>query len=320
MNVSNTSKSSSITAAVETSFLLVHAVIILTGVVGNALVIVVVKTTPSMYTTTNFLLVNVAVANLFTVIWLIPADGFSFLAPPGGSASDFLCRFFTYNSLPKLTTAVSGTTFTLIAVERYHAIIKPLRAGRRLTTENVRYVIAGIWFFWCAILVPFVIFIKYDENEQNCTEKWSSTLFKNVLLTVLSVTFITLVGTMVFCYSNLIKNLYFTKSILPESATADSDKKSKRKLIKFLVLITIAYLICFAPYIASFVQYAIFTTYSPSAHNIVVTMLYGNSSISPFICAFQSSNYREGFKKILYGCIKCLPRQQVEEDQSVQRD
>lgn len=316
MNVSNNSKSSIITS-VETPFLLVHAVIILTGVVGNVLVIVVVKTTPSMYTTTNFLLVNVAVADLLTVVWLIPADGFSFLAPPGGSASDFLCRFLTYNSLPKLTAAISATTFTLIAVERYHAILKPLRIGLRFTTENVRYAIAGIWIYWCAILIPFVVFIKYDEQEQTCTEEWTSSFFKDVLLSVLSVTFVTLLGTMIFCYSNLIKNLYFTKSIIPESV-ADNDKKSKRKLVKFLVIITAVYLIFFVPYIATFVQYAIFTTYYPSAHNIVVTMLYSNSSINPFICAFQSSNYREGFRKVLRDLIKCL--RSHEEEQNVQQE
>jgi hypothetical protein len=302
MNLSGNSTASSLITPVDTALMLVHIVIILTVVVGNSLIIAVVKTTPSMYTTTNFLLVSVSVADLLTVIWLIPADGLSFLEQPGGSTSDFLCRFLTYNSLPKLTAAISGMTFTLISVERYHAILKPLRAGLRLTTENVRYVIAGIWVFWLVMLLPFVIFIKYDDNQQKCIEKWSSSVFMDVFLSVLSLIFLALLGTMMFCYFNLIKDLYFTKSIVPASAVTNEEKKSKRKLVKLLILITAAYLFCFAPYISTFVQFAFLNVYDPSAHNIVVTMLYSNSCVNPVICAFQSSNYREGFRRILCGC------------------
>lgn len=161
-------------AAIDLIVSPLHVVIILTGLTGmfgNSFVIRIARTTKTMHTTINFLLVNLAVADLLTLIWLIPAEVFKILPHhPGGNLGNFLCKFVTCNSLPMVTLSVSGVPLTVISLERYHALLRPMSIRFRLKTDNVKYVIVGIWMF-C-----IVFFVEYDARSKSCIEKWSEIL------------------------------------------------------------------------------------------------------------------------------------------------
>ena len=49
-----------------------YAVIVVIGIIGNFLILAVVKRERYMHTTTNFLLANLALADLLTLLWCIP--------------------------------------------------------------------------------------------------------------------------------------------------------------------------------------------------------------------------------------------------------
>lgn len=61
-------------ASVTTLMIIAYAVIFIMGLVGNAFVLGVVFRTPRMKTTTNYLLVNLAVADILVLVICVPAN------------------------------------------------------------------------------------------------------------------------------------------------------------------------------------------------------------------------------------------------------
>lgn len=94
--------------------LIICWIFIIVGVIGNSLVIGVVKLTRSMHTTTNYLLLNVASADITTLlsiaIQLITSMHLS-------RFSSFLCKFVSNGNVSIVTLIVSSYTFTLLAIE-----------------------------------------------------------------------------------------------------------------------------------------------------------------------------------------------------------
>ena len=102
------------------------------GLIGNVLVIRIVHKTRDMHTPTNYLLANMAVSDVITILmWPLYFFG----------VGKFVCKFL---GLVEISIMVSSTTLTVLAVERYHAILKPFRTGLRLREENSKLGIACI--------------------------------------------------------------------------------------------------------------------------------------------------------------------------------
>ena len=61
--------------------------IVIVGLVGNSLVVIVVKCNPQMYSTTNLLIINLAIADLLFIIFCVPFTAWDYAFPywPFGS-------------------------------------------------------------------------------------------------------------------------------------------------------------------------------------------------------------------------------------------
>ena len=106
------------------------------GLIGNLLVIRIVHKMREMHTPTNYLLVSMAVSDVVTIL-LWPVYYFEF--------SKVVCKFV---ALAEVSIVVSYNTLTVLAVERYHAILKPFATGLRLNhlylDRRFRYTFSGI--------------------------------------------------------------------------------------------------------------------------------------------------------------------------------
>ena len=124
------------------------------GFIGNVLVIRIVHKTREMHTTPNYLLVNLA-SELITIL-MAPLYFFSHL---NGHLSDgfgkFVCKFLPQT---EISIVVSSFTLTVLAVERYHALLKPFRTGLRIKEENIKLVVALIWISSILFCLPFFCF------------------------------------------------------------------------------------------------------------------------------------------------------------------
>ena len=281
----------------------------LVGIVLNIIVLAVVRQIRSMHTATNYLLPNVALTDLLTLIW---PSNFAYLLGPNidNATGNFYCKFI--ENFPYVTMSVSALTLTTLAVERYQGLVKPLgslSSRFKLTKTSALYAIAITWIVALALLTPFLIFTKFNKEKLECQS--TMTTFGGVVLVVIFVIATVVIPCVIiaFCYFRIIKGIYFSKDILDVRAASDvaqeEDARMKKKLVTTLVTVTIVFIVCHAPYAVSLITVVVRGENSLGAdwlYLVAVFLVYGNSMINPVLYAFPSANYRKGIKRLCRCC------------------
>ena len=276
-----------------------YAVIVVIGIIGNFLILAVVKRERYMHTTTNFLLANLALADLLTLLWCIPGILLKdLITHPNGLLGDILCKFVTMQHMAGISLLVAGLTLTLVSVERYNALVNPLNASLRLTKENVKYPIVAMWMFAFIFVLPLFVFEGWDEMQNRCIMLWkkpSATIYWSILTLIIFLAFVLVC----FCYLNIIRGLYFTKQICAESlkCCSEEEMQAKRKIVKLSITITVIFLVCFFPFVVATVSDKI--SAEDVFYKIAYFLVYCSCCVNPICYAVQSTNYRNAFRETI---------------------
>ena len=267
---------------------------LLTGVIGNILVIRIVHKTPDMHSVTNYLLANLAVSDVMTILTLWPWK----VCSTNGLVKE-MKNYCWISVFPRINVVVSSVTLTVLAVERYHALLKPLRSGLRLTSDKVKKIIAVTWIFGVLISLPSV-FLKYKAREIQFCEITSKAFFFLFTAVIIYLPF----AIFIFCYGNLIKGLYFDKTICVMDAEIQDDRSTeKKKLVITFLLATVNFIAGCGP---TAVFQSLLYTGAIRENNVVETILnflfFGSLSLNPVLYAFRSTSFQQGFKRIIFCC------------------
>ncbi len=135
---------------------LFQSIIFVVGVLGNALVCLVVRRTRSMHSTTNCYLVSLAVADTITLVASVPQEVLSYHILGDqwvwGSVGCTLMIYLQYLGID--ASALSLTAFT---IERYIAICHPMKSKSICTLSRAKKIIAGCWLFAIAYCSPWFL-------------------------------------------------------------------------------------------------------------------------------------------------------------------
>ena len=222
----------------------------ISGLNGNVLVIRIVHKTREMHTATNYLLASMAVSDVFTMI-MIAAYRFAFsqhvLDENFGhlvyKASGLITTFITIFAI------VSSTTLTVLAVERYNVLLKPLRTGLQLSEDNIKKGHRSHLGNKCFCIHPECLLSRIRSNLSGSLRSVIQrdsiiNLACKIHLIVFNALFLVQSVVMVFCYCSLIRGLYFTNTVCPENETTDGERSSeKKKLVITFLLATLGFLI-----------------------------------------------------------------------------
>ena len=288
-----------------------YGAVILVGLTGNLMLIAILWRKRTMRTTTSLLLANVAAADVISLLLCpIPYAVSLTNLHPTGLLGDYICKIFTGYTTTCVTVSVTYITLVVLAVERYHAIVKPLSGRFRLTRKNAGRAIGIIWV--CSIAFSVVPFLKssYDEEFTRCLDPW--TLERSQMSRTLFIVSTSLPGmsTVLFCYCyvRIVVTLYRETPVRSGQVFGNRvDLLTKRRIAKILVSVTAAFYICYLPFlifelVVSYVELQdLMDNYGTFyiVYRIVVFIMYVNSCLNPFFYGFQSSNYRENLKQIL---------------------
>ena len=88
-----------------------------------------------------------------------------FLTHPEGKIDQYLCKFVTGGAIAWVGGAVSILCLVYIAVERYFAIIHPLRQRDRFTRRRLEVFIALGWIFAILISMPGFLDTRYYQPD-----------------------------------------------------------------------------------------------------------------------------------------------------------
>jgi len=120
---------------------------------------------PRMKTVTNLFIANLAFADLNVVLINIPMNIIKFKLDPWPFGL-VICKIVT--SLLGITLAASVGSLIAIALDRYSAIVNPLKP--RMRTRHAFYIIIAIWISAIVLATPMLVFSNVKDGS--CVEDW----------------------------------------------------------------------------------------------------------------------------------------------------
>lgn len=161
--------------ASETTYIIVSTVVPIffgfigiTGLLGNALVVLVVLSNPGMRSTTNLLIINLAIADLLFVVFCVPFTGSDYVLEewPYG---DIWCRVVQY--LIVVTAHASIYTLVLMSLDRFLAVVHPIASMVVRTEAHTMRAICILWFLILTTAIP--VLFMHGEHVSAIAEEQS---------------------------------------------------------------------------------------------------------------------------------------------------
>ncbi|XP_053393811.1 allatostatin-A receptor-like [Mercenaria mercenaria] len=152
---------------------LVYGITMVLGLLGNSLVIVSVAKFKNMQNVTNMFLLSLATADLLLIMICVPikcAAFFSYIWRFG----EVLCKLVHY--VQNVSILCSVMNLTVLSLERYYAIIHPIRAKCVSTVTLAKKTIGVIWLLSFIMATPIVIGrVHKPVGNGNTTFYWCKT-------------------------------------------------------------------------------------------------------------------------------------------------
>lgn len=182
----------------------------------------------------------------------------------------------------------SSLTFALSAMECYHAMLHPLSTRFHLSEDNIKQAIAIMWIM--ALLLSLTAFqlLQWSEVELKCIGPWTLYMTKSgdvylIVCTVFS-TYLSLT-IVIYCYGSVNKRLVVT-----------------------FILATVGFFVCYLPRVIFFTVFVPVTDENKNSKldsnlpSLFWFLFKCSLGFNPVICAFCSSNFKNGCKRIIICC------------------
>lgn len=134
----------------------VYGLTLLLGVTGNALILYTIVAFRRMRSITNVFLASLATADLLLVAFCVPIK-LSKLLSFTWTFGEFLCKLVHY--VQNVSVFCSVLTLTAMSLERFYAILYPMKAQYICTISQARKVIGALWALSLVMAVP-VVFVQ----------------------------------------------------------------------------------------------------------------------------------------------------------------
>ncbi|XP_063360190.1 tachykinin-like peptides receptor 99D isoform X4 [Cydia amplana] len=297
----------------------IFVAMVVAATLGNLVVIWVVLANKRMRSVTHYFLVNLSVADAM-VSTLNVTFNFTYMLHSDWPFGDFYCKFCQFIAV----LSISASVFTLMAIsiDRYVAIISPLRPrlGKRATLG----IAAAIWAGSSLISSPNLVYFTTDTvdlpdgtRRRVCFAKWPDyniapvslyDYYYNVAYMIL--TYFVPIISMMYTYARVGIELWGSKSIGECTQAQLESVKSKRRVVKMMIVVVLIFAVCWLP----FHVYFVVTAYYPELTNQeyiqevylgIYWLAMSNSMFNPMIYCCMNSKFRRGFKQF-FRCYRTL--------------
>ena len=282
------------------------------SLVGNSSIAFIVYKTKAMRKPVNYFIVNMAVSDLLFSIVLLPRLTTKLYVdswPISGSAGEALCKLSYF--LPVISSFVSVQSLILMAVDRFGAVVFPLRSPL-ISSKLCFFFVLVTWVVAMAINSPYLFAFRLVEYQEKlaCKRRWKeafggSSSEANYFLGRYVVLFYIPLVLITILYTIIVFKLKSQKFPSEQSAdVVEKRAKRNRNVLKLAIAIVTGFAVCWIP--ASILILLKFFEWDgrlPSGISsywyIALLMADANCAINPLICFIFSSNYRQGVKRLL---------------------
>lgn len=247
----------------------------------------------------NFLLVNLAVSDIMTAIFLAPQYIFSLMfTHPDGVTGTVLCRLLTGGNFAWVGASSSIFTLVFISLERYYAIIYPFGGKGKLTYTKLKVIIPFCWILAFTLNIPIFLVMNFENTIGDCQEDWpkewmgvANSMGWLVTMTVLPLTLI------IGFYSRVVYSLWFTR--VDDNQLSHRQRaliKCRKRVTAMVIIVSIIFGICWSTDAAFHLLHFIGSPQSDVVSAITTMLIVFNSAVNPFVYALVNQRFRQKIK------------------------
>ncbi|XP_060697808.1 substance-K receptor [Hemiscyllium ocellatum] len=285
-----------------------YSVIILTAVSGNVIVVWIILAHQRMRTVTNYFLLSLAVGDA-SMAAFNTAFNFIYAVHNDWYFGPHYCRF--QNLLPITAVFASIYSMTAIALDRYIAIIHPLKP--RLSSSSTKLVIGVIWFLALALAFPQCFYARIVQSESRviCKVDWPGDVGGQHQLTyqlvVIVLTYLLPLMVMGVAYTKVGKTLWASEIPGDSTERYSEHLNAKRKVVKMMIMVVLTFAFCWLPYhlyfiLASFKKDIYYETYIQQVYLGIFWLAMSSTMYNPIIYCCLNNRFRIGFKRAFRWC------------------
>lgn len=285
-----------------------YSLIFVLGIIGNALMIIVLLRHRNFLRITEIYLLHLALADLM-LLFTFPFDVAD--AVTGWMFGSFLCKLT--GLLKNMNHLCGSLLLACIGFDRYLAIVHAISSMQIRKPQTVHLVCILLWLICFALSVPNVIFLTVIRGDTNSSDLFCFTnafgihannwVQTNRVLNHLC--FFLSLAVMACCYTAIVLTLYKSQK-----------SQAKHGAIRLALLITLAFCLCWLPYNITLLMNTLvdlrFLTnisciyYTSLNSTLEVTKCLGmfHCCLNPFLYAFVGVRFRNELIQLLceLGC------------------
>nr|XP_046261682.1 trace amine-associated receptor 1-like [Scatophagus argus] len=266
----------------------------------NLLVIIAISHFRQLHTTTNLILLSLAVSDFLVGLVVMPVEMIS-----GSNCwflGDTMCG--VYYLLPCVIICASVTNMVLISIDRYVAICYPLHYHTRVTLTTVRISVSLCWVC-CLFVCTFALYdhLKQPGKYKSCYGECVANIAGDVDLVLSFILPISIIITLYLrVFSVAISQARAMRShiavVMPMRSQTVTAKRSEIKAARTLGIVVAVFLMCYCPYYCvSLIGGKMLI--GTSTENLMSFLVYFNSCLNPVIYVFVYPWFRKSIRQIV---------------------
>ncbi|XP_060771680.1 tachykinin receptor 3-like [Neoarius graeffei] len=273
---------------------------------GNLVVMWIIVAHRRMRTVTNYFLLNLAFSDASMAAFNTLIN-FIYAAHGDWYFGQTYCKF--HNFFPVTSVFASIYSMTAIAVDRYMAIIHPLKP--RLSATATKVVIVCIWVLAVALAFPLCFYstIRSLPRRTICYVAWprpaEDSLMYHTIVSVL--VYMLPLMVMGIAYTIIGVTLWGSKIPGDSSDNYHSQLRAKRKVVKMMIVVVVTFALCWLPYHVYFIVTGLnkHLNKRKSIQQVYLSVLWlamSSTMYNPIIYCCLNNRFRAGFKKAFRWC------------------
>ncbi|XP_040033535.2 somatostatin receptor type 5 [Gasterosteus aculeatus] len=288
------------------SMAVLYLVVCILGLAGNSLVITAILKLDKMSSSTTVYIFNLALA-----------DGLFMVGLPFIASQNFQNRWMFGDALCKVVMVLDGLNqftsvfcLTAMSIDRYMALVDPLRFARWRTPRCAKTASAFLWLFSLLTILPMALHFSADQGL--CVPDLVSDVW---WLGVLSYTFVAGFAlpfiVMTASYAALLLKLRAQRLRAPPPN--QESHRLERQVTEMVVAVVVVFGVCWLPFytfnFCSLYQTGVVLPFA-RAFEFVVLLSYSWSCANPILYACFSDTFRRHFRTLLCPAAKSSPSMQ----------
>ncbi|XP_073478078.1 substance-P receptor isoform X1 [Aquarana catesbeiana] len=284
-----------------------YSIIVIVSLVGNIIVMWIIIAHKRMRTVTNYFLVNLAFAEA-SMSAFNTVINFTYAIHNHWYYGLIYCKF--HNFFPISAVFTSIYSMTAIALDRYMAIIHPLKP--RLSATATKIVICVIWSFSFCMAFPLgyyadvypmeggdICYLNWPDSEEN--RKYEQ-VYQVLVFCLIYILPLLVIG----CAYTFIGMTLWASEIPGDSSDRYHEQVvAKRKVVKMMIVVVCTFAICWLPFHIFFLLQTLHEMTQKFYQQFYLAIMWlamSSTMYNPIIYCCLNDRFRIGFKHVFRWC------------------